>query len=172
MGPLIFLAPAATALGAVLVRYAPAASRLIQPLQNMTQAAYARVEPLIGSAIAVTTATSATKGALHMGDELRQGDYQGAAITGAVTMVEMAGAKFVPVPLATGCALDAAEEVAAANGKEIFHANSAKTCEIVTHLPINLLPSITTAVAGEMESPSQTPAVIKADYVPSVPIAH
>lgn len=124
----------------------------------------------MGSAIAVTTATSATKGALHMGNDLQEGDYEGAAVTGVVTIAEMAGARFVPVPLATGCVLDAAEEVAAASGKEIFHANSAKTCETVTHFPQNIIPSIGSAVAGEMDSP-QTPNVAKNEPGPSVPIA-
>lgn len=169
MGPLIFLVPVATSVGAMLMRAGPAASRLMQPLQNLAQGAYSRVEPFIGSAVAVTTATSATKGALHMGENLKDGDYEQAAVTGAVTMAEMAGARFIPVPLATGCALGAAENAAAAIGTEMYHANSAKTCEIVTHLPQNVLPSITSAVAGEVESP-QTPMLKKNDG-PSVPIA-
>lgn len=142
----------------------------MQPLQNLAQGAYSRVEPFIGSAIAVTTATSATKGALHMGGNLKDGDYEQAAITGAVTMVEMAGAKFIPVPLATGCALSAAGNAAASAGNEIFHANSAKTCEIVTHLPRQILP-VSTAFAHEIETPS-VPANTSntIGYEPSVPI--
>ncbi|MFO1243345.1 MAG: hypothetical protein U1E36_09175 [Rickettsiales bacterium] len=160
-------AVATTTVGAVLVRFGPRAANLIEPAQRLAQSAYQGVAAYIAPAATVATAAGAAKGALHMGEDLQRGDLPAAAATGAITVAEMLGGKFVTAPLATGCTLKAVEDIAAGAGANIYHSSSANTCDIVTHLPWKVL-EVNQVMAAETQNPSYLP--VKSSE-PSVPIA-